>query len=59
MISLYLLIWKFFNNFPFFLLIEAVREAFACFLDTRVSFQDSSFNKALFFGLVGFSYSTT
>jgi hypothetical protein len=41
-----------------FLLVEAVREAFAWFfLDTCVSFQGSSFSKALFFGLVEFSYS--
>jgi hypothetical protein len=39
------------------LFIEAAREAFACFLDTRVSFQDFSFSKAFFFvGLIGLSY---
>jgi len=46
--------------FSFSLLIEAPREAFACFLDTYVSFQDLSFSKTpLFFRLVRLSYSAT
>jgi len=41
--------------FSFSLFIEALREAFACFLDTYVSFQDLSFRKTLFFlGLLGY-----
>jgi hypothetical protein len=36
--------------FSFSLFVKATREAFACFLDTHVSFQDFSFSKApLFF----------
>jgi hypothetical protein len=43
------------------LFVEAAGEAFACFLDTSVSFQDLSSRKApsFFVGLVGLSYFTT
>jgi len=43
--------------FSFSLFVKATKEAFACFLDTHVSFQDFSFSKAplFFFCLLGFS----